>query len=69
MKCRQVALRGEGIPVGLMREIVKLYCPHVLGLQELDGDSVNVNIHHHHHLLLVEDGDIDAVMKVYVLQM
>ncbi|CAM6106789.1 unnamed protein product [Calypogeia fissa] len=66
IKCRQVGLRGEGLPAGLMREIVKLYGPDLLGLRELAGVGVNINIDHRDHLLLVEGGDLDAVMKVQV---
>lgn len=66
IKCRQVALRGEGLPAGLMREIVKVYGADLQGLRELAGAGVYIGIDHRDHLLLVEGGDMDAVMKVQV---
>ncbi|KAG6541481.1 hypothetical protein Mapa_017155 [Marchantia paleacea] len=64
VKSRQISLRGEGLPPGLMREVVKTFGLDLQGLRSLAGGDVKLNIDHRTHLLSVYGEDMDAVVKV-----
>ncbi|KAL2612119.1 hypothetical protein R1flu_023811 [Riccia fluitans] len=64
VKSQQIVLRGEGIPVGLMREVVKTYGLDLEGLRSLAGGDTKLTIDHRSHRLSVTGGDMDGVLRI-----
>ncbi|KAL3683209.1 hypothetical protein R1sor_001231 [Riccia sorocarpa] len=64
MKSRQIVLRGEGIPVGLMREVIRTYGLDLEGLRSLAGSDAKLTVDHRSHRLLVNGGDMEGVLRI-----